>query len=403
MSLLHLTTLLKDDTVTKEEIEKFMCQHSFYLHEIPEQQNRGPQSTILMENADRRCECLKVERKEDSKPRQYPHAKKIIGILHSRMVYEEFVWSNEDYHITKRERIGVGETIVIYPNIIFRLYSPDESDPAYIIELSLSDVCDFTFRSHVNAPMDGPETDLPDYYYGYDARYKRVYEEGGTLWEEEGANQALVWFAEHYGLKGKRVIDLGCGEGRDSIFLAQRGVDVTGVDVARSALERARERTRAASLFCTFLERDVIYLRNIPAETFDFAINMGCLHMLTEEDQRLKHLKRVYEIMKPGGYFLLAHCREKWLEGFFSVPDYTSVGPIVPGRVIERKIRTKEGSKMIPLELLPYKESSVDELTQELNQAQFSVVEVFNEHTQAFGNTNVLVARKPLATQEGSD
>jgi SAM-dependent methyltransferase len=38
---------------------------------------------------------------------------------------------------------------------------------------------------------------------------------------------------------GARVLDLGCGEGRDSVFFAERGFDVTGVDIARSGLSKA--------------------------------------------------------------------------------------------------------------------------------------------------------------------
>ena len=38
---------------------------------------------------------------------------------------------------------------------------------------------------------------------------------------------------------GARVLDVGCGEGRDSVFFAERGFDVTGVDIARSGLAKA--------------------------------------------------------------------------------------------------------------------------------------------------------------------
>ena len=43
---------------------------------------------------------------------------------------------------------------------------------------------------------------------------------------------------------GARVLDLGCGEGRDSVFFAQRGFNVTGVDVARSGLAKAERLAR---------------------------------------------------------------------------------------------------------------------------------------------------------------
>jgi 2-polyprenyl-3-methyl-5-hydroxy-6-metoxy-1,4-benzoquinol methylase len=45
---------------------------------------------------------------------------------------------------------------------------------------------------------------------------------------------------------GARVLDVGCGEGRDSVFFAERGFDVTGVDIARSGLAKAELRDAKA-------------------------------------------------------------------------------------------------------------------------------------------------------------
>src|SRR5262249_37711523 len=159
------------------------------------------------------------------------------------------------------------------------------------------------------------------------------------------------------------VIDLGCGEGRDANYLASLGFEVVGVDVARPALARARERAAALPVSVTFLERDICVLANLPRDRFDLAINMGCLHMLPDSDLRAALLTRVHELLAPDGLFLVAHCRERWLDGFFSVPDYESVGPVVPGRVIPRRIRLEDGSTTeVMLPLVPYKETPTDEL-----------------------------------------
>ncbi|MFC4075972.1 class I SAM-dependent methyltransferase [Salinithrix halophila] len=395
MSFQHLIDLLKNEQVIHRQIEEFVSNTPFYLSEIPDKPEAKQPSHVLLEQSDRKCGVRIAPLEKMAIPKEYSRTKKMICILQNKIQYEEFSLNQGVLTSINKELVGTGETLMISPGKIHRFFSAEEEKPAILVEILLSKEHDFSEAEYSEYPISDSDATLADYYYGYDERYRKVYEEGGTFWETEEPNPPVVWFEKQYGLKGKKVLDLGCGEGRDSIFLAKRGVEVTGVDVSRAALDKARERSRTEGVSCNFIERDVLYLRNISANDYDFALNMGCLHMITDPKHRRKHLSRVHEILKPGGYFLLAHCREKWLKGFFSVPDYEKVGPVVPGRVIDRKIRTEDGTKMIPLELLPYKESSADELTKELEGVGFSVVEVFNENTFAFGNTNVLVARKP--------
>jgi hypothetical protein len=125
------------------------------------------------------------------------------------------------------------------------------------------------------------------------------------------------------------------------------------------------------------------------------AINMGCLHMLPDSNLRSAHLRRVREILDPGGLFLVAHCRERWLDGFFSVPDCESVGPVVPGRVIPRRIRLENGETIkLMLPLVPFKESATSELISEICAHGFSLVADLSGRTEAFGNTSVLALRR---------
>jgi hypothetical protein len=53
----------------------------------------------------------------------------------------------------------------------------------------------------------------------YEERYWRVYEAGAEFWEESKPTEALVKFlSEHGSFEATRVIDSGCGEGRDLKF-----------------------------------------------------------------------------------------------------------------------------------------------------------------------------------------
>src|SRR6185436_6817751 len=57
-----------------------------------------------------------------------------------------------------------------------------------------------------------------------------------------------------------RSLDLGCGTGTNSVWLAQQGFEVTGIDVAPLAVKRAEERARAEGITAHFVVGDVLHL-----------------------------------------------------------------------------------------------------------------------------------------------
>jgi SAM-dependent methyltransferase len=75
-------------------------------------------------------------------------------------------------------------------------------------------------------------------------------------WDERYAGAPQVWsgepngalVAEVAGLSPGRVLDVGCGEGADAVWLASRGWRVTAIDVSRVALERAAQHAREAGV-----------------------------------------------------------------------------------------------------------------------------------------------------------
>ncbi|MEU2119797.1 class I SAM-dependent methyltransferase [Streptomyces sp. NPDC016459] len=240
---------------------------------------------------------------------------------------------------------------------------------------------------------------IGDYYFGYEDRYRTVYENGAQLWESEEPNASLLqMMGERPDVFAGQIIDLGCGEGRDSLYLLSQGHRVVSVDVSHSALARARERAAAADLDPSgFVERDVIHLRGFEDNGFDLAMNMGCLHMLVEEEQRGRHISRVYDILRPGGHFIVDHCASEWGKGFFSIPDYTEVADaLVPGNVISRRIRVADSEKDIGLEVLPFSERTGGALAEEITRYGFALVSSTHTNTEAFGSSTMLLFQKPL-------
>jgi SAM-dependent methyltransferase len=78
-------------------------------------------------------------------------------------------------------------------------------------------------------------------------------------------------------------LDLGCGTGRWSVELAQRGWQVVGVDVVPKAIRRARQRAQDEGVDVSFVEGDVTALRDAGGGTgFEFVLDIECFNHLSD-------------------------------------------------------------------------------------------------------------------------
>lgn len=91
--------------------------------------------------------------------------------------------------------------------------------------------------------------------------YAHLYKKGAP-WERHGIGEEVIGLVERGRLDPAthpRVLDLGCGSGATSVYLAERGFDVLGVDFTPVALERARARAARAGVDgrCRFVPGDL--------------------------------------------------------------------------------------------------------------------------------------------------
>lgn len=190
--------------------------------------------------------------------------------------------------------------------------------------------------------------------------------------------------------KGLKAIDMGCGEGRDSICLSMFGFDVTGIDASRSALKRAKEYAKTKKVSINFLVADIM---NLPVkdEIFDLAINIACLQMLIHQDIRGKHLHEAHRVLNHGGTCFSCNIGA---DESVSVEDfYRNLGK-EPGNLILRKIKVGTEEKEIFLPIIAAWPKSKEQYLQEFERAGFSTVEVYKEGVTPVGDCWVLVARK---------
>jgi SAM-dependent methyltransferase len=134
--------------------------------------------------------------------------------------------------------------------------------------------------------------------------YPLLYRLGITPWEREQPPTPVVELSERYASRG-RALDIGCGTGRDAVYLAGRGWSVTGVDSVAQALERARERAARADVEVRWVKGDVTRLQTLGiGDGFQVLIDRGCFHGLGDEE-RARCVRAVTEVAAPGARLAL--------------------------------------------------------------------------------------------------
>jgi cyclopropane fatty-acyl-phospholipid synthase-like methyltransferase len=107
------------------------------------------------------------------------------------------------------------------------------------------------------------------------------------------------------GLVPGRALDIGCGSGRNAIYLARHGWDVTGVDLVGHAITLARRNAEAAGVSVRFVEGDVTRLDDLDiGQGFDLLIDSGCYHAVPV-DRRDAYVAGVSTVASPGARLLM--------------------------------------------------------------------------------------------------
>ncbi len=126
---------------------------------------------------------------------------------------------------------------------------------------------------------------------------------GWSKRDEFAEDWSLIWqpFSQRNAFPNQgKLLELGCGAGNLSICLAQAGYDVTGIDIAPTAIDWAIENATIAGVQVDFLQGDVLELAAISDAPFDIALDGCCFHCIIGDD-RAHFLRTAHRILKPNG------------------------------------------------------------------------------------------------------
>jgi len=143
------------------------------------------------------------------------------------------------------------------------------------------------------------KSDAPSNSKEFDKQYSSIF--AHWIWGDTRIPKELKELVEQK--QPKTSLELGCGLGRFSTYLAEQGISATGVDFSSVAIKKANERIANVKQKPQLLVGDVTNLVNL-TEPFDTAIDIGCFHCLNETAQK-KYVNEAYRLLKPNSTLLI--------------------------------------------------------------------------------------------------
>lgn len=136
--------------------------------------------------------------------------------------------------------------------------------------------------------------------------YEQLFANYSSKYDEESFTQGTIgecdFIEKEIGhVKSTKILDIGCGTGRHSIELSERGYSVTGIDLSRSMIERAREKSQERGVEVNFCVADA---RSLEYESqFDLVIMLceGAFPLMETDEMNYQILENASRALKTKG------------------------------------------------------------------------------------------------------
>jgi cyclopropane fatty-acyl-phospholipid synthase-like methyltransferase len=222
------------------------------------------------------------------------------------------------------------------------------------------------------------------YYDAYDERYKTVHNETGSAWAGETPTHLLKDWLKKYGAnKNSSILELGCGEGQNALYLQQNGFDVYASDVAPEAIKWCKQKALEYNQ-----DADKYFVLDAVAgkhdKSYDFIYTVSTLHMLVVDSDRKAFLDFVYNHLNKGGKAIITSMGDGEMEKHDS--DIS--------RAFDLAQRDFEGTT-ISVATTTCKIVNWADLLKELENSSLNVLEAFvTDKVSGFNSSMVVVVSK---------
>ena len=141
---------------------------------------------------------------------------------------------------------------------------------------------------------------MSKYYEAYDKRYKQVHDKG-LVWSTNSNTKIVEKIIKKYHLDREKMLEIGCGEGRDARYLLNKNYNVLATNISQEAID-----------YC--VRNDITHKDNYKVldvlsdnsqNKYGFIYSVACLHMLVLDEDRNKYYSYIYNHLEDDGYALI--------------------------------------------------------------------------------------------------
>ncbi|MCO4782732.1 MAG: class I SAM-dependent methyltransferase [Candidatus Cloacimonetes bacterium] len=156
-----------------------------------------------------------------------------------------------------------------------------------------------------------------NYYEIHEKAYQKLKEQGHESWDqflgqssqfEETGFKTFWEYAvkqSSFSIQNPMALELGCGTGPGSCFLANLGFIVDGIDISMTAVEVAREQAKKRNLNIKYNQSDICKDK-LQKNKYDLIVDAHCMHCIATQQDRTFAFQNIQNALKPEGYFWLS-------------------------------------------------------------------------------------------------
>ncbi|MET3698920.1 methyltransferase family protein [Bacillus oleivorans] len=133
-------------------------------------------------------------------------------------------------------------------------------------------------------------------------------------------DENLVEYFDSGQLTIGNVLELGCGPGRNAIYLAEKGCKVDALDLSEEAIQWGNERAKEKAVNVNFILKNIFEME-IGENSYDLVYDSGCFHHIAPH-RRISYLQLLHKAIAPGGYFALTCFIENGEFGGSTISDW---------------------------------------------------------------------------------
>jgi 2-polyprenyl-3-methyl-5-hydroxy-6-metoxy-1,4-benzoquinol methylase len=122
-------------------------------------------------------------------------------------------------------------------------------------------------------------------------------------WELGKPRPIIIKFIQEKMITKGKILDICCGVGTNSIYLAKNGFSVYAIDISPTAIQCAQKEAKKSNVRIDFIISNFVALSFIN-EVFDFVFDMGCFHHVTLND-RIDFIKGINRVLKKNAYYIV--------------------------------------------------------------------------------------------------